>query len=79
MYKVTWLCTYPVSKLAPELKLSKKTSGHAASWVVNLSNRNDIKLKIITHSSAISFSQEIRKNNITFHVIKYTSAIKTIL
>ena len=59
----------------PELKTNKVVSGHAASWVVNLSNelasQKNVELHIITHTAGIPYSQVIEKNNITFHVIRY--------
>lgn len=73
--KIVWLAPYSMNLLIPELKTSKNVSGHAASWVVNLSNelasQKNIELHIITHINGIPYSQVIEKNNITFHVIRY--------
>lgn len=73
--RIAWLAPYPINLLSPELKTNRNIGGHAASWIVNLSNelakQNDIELHIITHTVAVPYSQEIKKNNIAFHVIRY--------
>jgi len=73
--KIAWLAPYPINLLIPELKTNKNVSGHAASWVANLSNelasQKNVELHIITHVSGIPHSQVIKKDNITFHVIRY--------
>lgn len=73
---VFWLTSYPVSELTPELIINKKSSGHSASWVVNLSKKiatvPNVQLHIISSNAHIPYSQTIIKYNITFHVVKYT-------
>ncbi|MBC2695746.1 MAG: glycosyltransferase family 4 protein [Desulfobacteraceae bacterium] len=73
--KIAWLAPYPINLLIPELKTSKNVAGHAASWVLNLSNelarQNNVEMHIITHTAGIPYSQVIEKNNIIFHVIRY--------
>lgn len=73
--KIAWLAPYQINLLAQELTTNRNIRGHAASWIVNLSNelakQNDIELHIITHTVAVPYSQEIKKNNITFHIIRY--------
>jgi len=73
--KIAWLAPYPIGLLSPELKSNISTSGHAASWIVNLSNElvkeNNVELHIITHSAGIPYSQKITKNKIVFHITRY--------
>ena len=77
--KVLWLSTYPEKLLRPELKTLRHKETHYASWIVNLakllSNQHGIEFHILTTSSNISKSQHFLKNNIHFHVIKYTLPI----
>ncbi len=74
--KIAWLCPYPIYLLSPELQLiSNGNSGHASSWITNLSNelskRTDLELHIITFAAKVPYSQNIIKDRISFHVIKY--------
>jgi glycosyltransferase involved in cell wall biosynthesis len=76
MIKVVWLCPYNINSLAPELKVARDTKPHNSSWIENLSksiaNGSDVELHIITHSPVVPKTQALIKNNIRFHVIKYS-------
>lgn len=73
--KIVWLCPYPIKVLLPQLRTTGRISEHASSWILNLSdelkNQNNIDLHIITDTSKIPFSQNINKNDIKYHIIKY--------
>ena len=72
--KICWLCPYQLSLLDYELK-GLKVEDRAVSWIKNLSEAlamvPTIELHIITFSSKIPFDQNIVKNGINFHIIKY--------
>lgn len=74
--KVCWLAPYPVGLLLPELKVTSLPGQTKGMWLVNLSNAlsgySNIELHIVTQSSKIKYDQTIFKNNIYFHVIKYS-------
>jgi glycosyltransferase involved in cell wall biosynthesis len=76
MVKVVWLSQYNVFKLLPEIKLNREVILHNSSWIHSLSKelalQTDIELHIITYSHLVSYSQTIKKEGITFHVIKYS-------
>lgn len=76
MLKIVWLAQYNVSALAPQLKLNRESVQHNSSWIHSLSDNlaldDKIELHIITHSQLVDKTQTIKKNNIYFHVIKYT-------
>lgn len=75
MIKIVWLCPYNINNLLPEIELNKRLNSHSSSWIQNLSDglasNPEIKLHIITHSPAVSVTQNILKNKIHFHVVKY--------
>jgi glycosyltransferase involved in cell wall biosynthesis len=73
--KIAWLAPYAVPLLEPDLKLARRhASFHPCSWVVNLSvalaARPDVELHLVTESAQVSKSQTVRRDNITFHVVK---------
>jgi glycosyltransferase involved in cell wall biosynthesis len=75
--KVAWLAPYRVGLLVPELKIARTSRGeHAASWVVNLASaladRDDIDLHVVVATAGIRENQTVRKQGITFHVIRHT-------
>ena len=73
--KIAWLAPYPINLLTPELKINRDCNEHPSPWIVNLSKeiveRHNIELHIITHTPLISHSQNITKNGINFHIIRY--------
>lgn len=76
MIKVVWLCPYNINHLKPEIKINRNITLHNASWILNLANHlallSELELHIITYSPAVSESQVVFKDNIYFHVIKYS-------
>jgi glycosyltransferase involved in cell wall biosynthesis len=74
--RVAWLAAYPPGLLQPELKIARNPKAHPASWIVNLANalakRDDVDLHVITASSGVLKNESIRKEGITFHVIRHT-------
>lgn len=73
--KIVWLASYPLNNIEDQLVLTGKIGLLTTNWLVNLakglSSIKEIDLHIITHSSKIPFTQEIKKDNITYHIIKY--------
>ena len=67
--------------LQPELATVRCVQWHPASWIVNLANAlstmDDIDLHIITATTGITENQTIRKDGITFHVIRSTFPFTT--
>jgi glycosyltransferase involved in cell wall biosynthesis len=72
--KILWLCPYPVSLLRDIVTFKRIKPYHPAPWLVNqisyLSKRNDIELNIISLNAHISNNQIVKKDNVTFYLIK---------
>ncbi|MBM3859931.1 MAG: glycosyltransferase family 4 protein [Verrucomicrobia bacterium] len=72
--RVAWLAPYPVETLAPALRIARHKTTAACSWIVALSEaiarQPDIELHLLTTSQLVATSQTIRKENITFHVVR---------
>lgn len=73
--RIVWLASYPLNEIEDQLVLTGKVGLLTTNWLVNLakglSSIKEIDLHIITHSAKIPYSQEIKKDNITYHIIKY--------
>jgi glycosyltransferase involved in cell wall biosynthesis len=74
--KVCWLASYPIDLLLPELQITQNFPIDSTMWLVSLSEviarNNEIELHIITHAAKIPYDQYIFKNNIHFHVLRYS-------
>lgn len=74
MLKILWLCPFPANLLLPEINLTRKRNYHSASWIVNIvwefSKVKNIDFHVIFLNAHIARDQTIKKNGITFHVIK---------
>ena len=79
--RIAWLGSYRLGLLQPELATVRRLQWHPASWIVNLANAlstmDDIDLHIITATAGITENQTIRKDGITFHVIRSTFPFTT--
>ena len=77
--RICWLAPFPVDYLLPEIKVTRNIDIGYGKWLVNLaeafSKRKDIELHIIMHEAKIPFDQYIFKNNIHFHVLRYSFII----
>ena len=75
MLKVVWLAPYNINDLKPEVVVTREIVYHSASWIYNLAEylslEKEIDFHIITYSNLVNKSQTFRKNNITFHIIRY--------
>ena len=74
--KILWLAPYPIDQLLPDIIISRKLGRGTGSWLVNLSNEliqdKNIELHILSITSSVPYSQSCFKNNIHFHIIKFT-------
>jgi glycosyltransferase involved in cell wall biosynthesis len=74
--RIAWLASYPPTLLQPELTIVRSGKAHPATWIVTLAGalakRQEIDLHVITASSGISKDQTVRKDGVTFHVIRHT-------
>ena len=73
--KIVWLSPYPVETLTPfGLKLTRLSSGHACSWIMNwasaLAALPLVDLHIISCCSRIKKNQTIQYKGYTVHIIR---------
>lgn len=74
MIKIVFTAQYPVETLKPEILLSRDIESHPVSWIQILSKElaknSEVDLHLVTVSTAVAKNQIIRKDNITYHVLK---------
>jgi len=79
--RIVWLGSYRLGLLQPELATVRSVQWHPASWIVNLakalSASDDVDLQIITATAGIRRNQTIKKDGITFYVIRSTFPFTT--
>jgi len=79
--RIVWLGSYRLGLLQPELATVRNVQWHPASWIVNLakaiSTSGDVDLQIITATAGISKDQTIKKDGITFYVVRNTFPFTT--
>jgi glycosyltransferase involved in cell wall biosynthesis len=76
--RVAWLAAYDATRLQPEIAILRQPRPELqrpATWIVNLAHalaaRNDVDLHVITASSAVGRNETVRRNGVTFHVVRH--------
>ena len=73
--RIAWLAPYSAQLLEPQVTVMRRTAVfHPCSWIVNLSSAlartPELELHIITESTLVAQRQVVRRDNITYHVLK---------
>lgn len=75
MIKVAFCCTYPIENLLPELVVDRdEIESWPSPWTVMLSQElakyGNLELHVVTVTSLVPYNQMVKKNGITFHILK---------